>query len=67
MFVSRQSAGYAQPVPEARVQILAKEDFIRIRIVYELGKESESGSTHVGKRSSVVDIAKKAIAHLRKR
>lgn len=67
MFVSRQPAGYAQLVPEACVQIQAKDDFIRIRIMYESGKESESGTTHAGKRNSVVDIAKKVIAYLRKR
>lgn len=67
MFISRQCAGCAQRVPEACVQILAKDDFIRIRIVYQSGKESESGTRHVGNRNFVVDIAKKVIAHLRKR
>lgn len=68
IFVARQSAGYTQPVPEACVQVLAKDDFVRVRIVYESGKAREPRSTPpVAKGISVVDVAKKVVARLLRR
>lgn len=67
MFVARQSAGCRQPVPEACVQILAKDDFIRVRVLYESGKARASGTMSVAKGNSVVDVAKKVVARLRRR
>ncbi|SIT39479.1 conserved hypothetical protein [Paraburkholderia piptadeniae] len=67
LFVARQSAGYTRPVPEACVQILAKDDYIRIRTIFASGRPREAETMPVGKHQTVVDVAKKVIAHFRKR
>jgi len=67
MFVSRQSAGHAQPVPEACLQILAKDDFIRIHTIFAPDPFRKAETVPVGKHRTVVDVAKRVIAHLRKR
>jgi hypothetical protein len=66
LFVERQSTGYAQAVLEACVQILAKNDVVRVRTGFASGTR-DSETVSVGKHRNVVDVARKVIAHLRKR
>ncbi|CAB3727992.1 hypothetical protein LMG22037_05330 [Paraburkholderia phenoliruptrix] len=67
VFIERQSAGYSQPVPEARVHILANGGFIRVHAAFASGPARESRIALISKHRCVVDVAKKVVAYLRKR
>ncbi|WP_368623609.1 hypothetical protein [Paraburkholderia sp. BR13444] len=66
VFVERQAAGYSQTALEACMQILAQDYFIRIQIVFSLAPAREPKTAPVGKHRSVIDVAKKVVAYLRK-
>ncbi|MET3243476.1 hypothetical protein ABIE53_000221 [Burkholderia sp. OAS925] len=64
LFVERHTSGGAAPTPEACVQILVDGEHIRIRIVAAPGTTLRSRTMPAGKHKSLIDIAKRVIAHL---
>ncbi|MGF6550728.1 hypothetical protein [Paraburkholderia youngii] len=67
LFVERHVAGNPEPIPEAFVHVLVKRASIRVRLVYKGGAALPSQTLSAGKSRSVVDVAKRVIAHLVKR
>ncbi|MCG5078501.1 hypothetical protein [Paraburkholderia tagetis] len=67
MFVEQQEAGYSEPRLEACVQIVANGGLIRVRIIHKGSAARQSQTVAAGKHRSVVDVAKKVVAYLRKR
>ena len=64
LFVERHTSGGAAPTPEACVQILVDGEHIRIRIVAAPGTTLRSRTMPAGNHKSLIDIAKRVIAHL---
>lgn len=67
MFVEQQAAGYSEPRLEACIQIIANGGFIRVRITHKGSAARQTQTLAAGKCESVLDVAKRVIAHLRKR
>lgn len=64
LFVERQTAGDGSLMPEACVQIVVDGKDIRMRIVSAPGMKLGSKTAPAGNHSSLIDIAKRVIAHL---
>ncbi|NYH24189.1 hypothetical protein [Paraburkholderia bryophila] len=64
LFVERRTAGDAMPTPDACVQIVVHGEDIGIRIVAAPGTTLMSSTTRAGNHKSLIDIAKRVIAHL---
>ncbi|WNC90210.1 hypothetical protein RI103_02280 [Paraburkholderia sp. FT54] len=67
LFVERQAVGDSTPTPEACIQVSASDDFIRVRVRHCVETVPESQATLPAKSKTVVDVAKKVIAHFCKR
>jgi hypothetical protein len=67
MFVEQQAAGYSEPRAEACVQITANGGLLRVRIIHKGSATRQSQTVAAGKRRSVVEVAERVIAYLRKR
>ncbi|MFM0390959.1 hypothetical protein [Paraburkholderia phytofirmans] len=64
LFVERQTAGDGSLMPEACVQIVVDGKDIRMRIVSAPDTTPGSKTTPAGNHKSLIDIAKRVIAHL---
>jgi hypothetical protein len=64
LFVERQTAGDAAPIPEACVQIFVDGGYIRVRIIAAPGTTLQSETVSAGKHKTFIDVAKRVIAYL---
>lgn len=65
LFVERETAGDAAPTPEACMQIVVDGEDIRIRLVAAPGATPKSQTFPAFKQTNLIDLAKRAIAHLK--
>ncbi|MFM0215462.1 hypothetical protein [Paraburkholderia caledonica] len=65
LFVERQTAGDAATTPEACIQIVVDREDVRIRIVAAPGATLESQTLPALRKTNLIDLAKRVIAHLR--
>ncbi|MFM0033940.1 hypothetical protein [Paraburkholderia strydomiana] len=65
LFVERQTAGDAATTPEARIQIVVDREDIHVRVVAAPGATLKSQMLPALRKTSLIDLAKRVIAHLR--
>lgn len=66
IFVERQTAGYSTAIQEACIQVIAKDDYFSIRIKLQKDADADSQTVLAGKPGTVVDVARRIIAYLRR-
>ncbi|MGY6157345.1 hypothetical protein [Paraburkholderia graminis] len=65
LFVERQTAGDAATTPEACIQIVVDREDIHVRVVAAPGATLKSQMLPALRKTSLIDLAKRVIAHLR--
>ncbi|MFM0491088.1 hypothetical protein [Paraburkholderia graminis] len=65
LFVERQTAGDGAPTPEACIQIVVDREDIHVRVVAAPGATLKSQMLPALRKTSLIDLAKRVIAHLR--
>jgi hypothetical protein len=66
IFVERQTAGSSVSVSEACIQVSVNDNFFRVRVRHCVETVHKPQATFAAKSKTVVDAAKKVIAHFRK-